>query len=502
MADIFYINSETKNNKIYLTYCHKGEIKYAIIDNYKPTLFGLTADTSAQFSELVSGKKLEPTVFNSIREANNVLREAHKNDDVTVFGNRNFHYTFLHENFKDMENSYDISKIRGFMLDIECVAEVGFPDPGKAEWPINVFCIYDTITQKYFVWGESAFDECKYIDKLKEYGVSLDDIVYEHIADEVKMLKHLLRWWREHLPAYITGWNSSKFDIPYLCHRLQRLGLDMNKLSPWKNVFIREGEYFGKPEFTVHISGVADLDYLELYKKNRFITRESYKLDFIGEIELGRKKVDFSHIANNLRELRKKDYDLFTTYNIIDVELIKALEEKLGFLSITFAVAYAAGINYGDVKSPVVTWSNIIYRTLIDEGVVLPNVKEHDKASYQGGFVLDPKVGKHRWVCSFDLASLYPSLIMQFNISPETLTNVVVPEVNVDTMMDKIKYKKPDGDLSVCPSGNTFKRDKFGIAGREMLRLYTERKSIKKEMLVHEQNEVTAETELKRRGLL
>ena len=388
------------------------------------------------------------------------------------------------------------------MIDIETIADVGFPDPGKAEWPINVLTIYDTFTEKYWVWGESPFDDCKYVDKLLEHGVALDDIVYEHIEDEVKMLKHLLRWWREHLPAYITGWNSSHFDLPYLCHRLQRLGLDMNKLSPWKSVFIKEGEFYGKPEYTVYISGIADLDYLDLYKKNRFITRESYKLDFIGEIELGRKKVDFSHVANNLRELREKDYNLFTTYNIIDVELIKSLEEKLGFLAVTFAVAYAAGINYGDVKSPVVTWSNIMYRTLIDDGVVLPNVKDHDKASYEGGFVLDPKVGKHRWVCSFDLNSLYPHLIMQFNISPETILPGVVPDVNVDLMTEGTPYNIPDGDIVVCPSGNTFRKDIYGVAGQQMERLYIERKAIKAEGLRHEQKAVNAKAELQRRGLM
>lgn len=500
MSDTFYINSEVRNNKIMLTYCHQGDVKYAQVDNYKPVLYGLSADPNTGFKELVSGKNLEPTQFSSIREANNVIREARNNNDVTVFGNRNFNYTFLHENFKNMESSYDISKIRGAMIDIETIADVGFPDPGKAEWPINVLTIYDTITEKYWIWGESPFDRCKYVDKLLEHGVTLDDIVYEHIEDEVKMLKHLLRWWREHLPAYITGWNSSHFDLPYLCHRLQRLGLDMNKLSPWKSVFIKEGEYFGKPEYTVYISGIADLDYLPIYRDSPSIpTRSSYKLDFIGEIELKRKKVDFSHVANNLRELRRNDYNLFTTYNIIDVELIKSLEDKLGLISTAIAVAYAAGINYGDVSSPVKTWANMVYRTLISDGVVLPNVKEHEVSGFQGGYVKPPQVGKHRWVCSFDLASLYPSLIMQYNISPETITSVVVPEVNVDTMLDRVQYKTSD-DLSVCPSGNTFRRDEFGVMGREMLRLYTERKAIKKEMLIHEQKEVTAETESSKRA--
>jgi DNA polymerase elongation subunit (family B) len=241
-------------------------------------------------------------------------------------------------------------------------------------------------------------------------------------------------------------------------------------------------------EYKVNICGIADLDYIDLYKKNRFITRESYKLDFIASVELDRKKVDYSEVASDLRTLHKKDWELYATYNVVDVALIVQLEEKLGFLGITFAVAYAAGINYGDVSSPVATWENIFFRDLINKKIILPNKKNHDKVSYEGAFVKAPQVGKHRWVCSFDLNSLYPHIIMGWNMSPETITSKVVPQVNVDMMVNGEHYDRPDGDLAVAPSGNTFLRSVQGIAGAQMERLYKERKSIKREMLAHEQD--------------
>ena len=264
----------------------------------------------------------------------------------------------------------------------------------------------------------------------------------------------------------------------------------------------------GRMEQKAHILGVADLDYLELYKKNRFKVRESYKLDFIAHIELGKKKADYSEVAENLRTLHKKDWDLYTTYNITDVALVKQLDDKFGYLNITFAVAYAAGINYSDVQTPVGTWENIFYRDQIDKGVVLPNKKDHDKSKYEGGYVKYPQVGKHRWIVSFDLNSLYPHLIMGSNISPETITPIQVPDATVESILlgmhtGQRAYQYPEGhNVSVCASGYTFTNEFEGVMGQQMNRLYKERKAIKKEMLQHEQKMVDAENELKRRGLL
>ncbi len=507
MSDTFYINAETRGNNILLTYSHGNEVKYVKVPNYKPVLFFEAHNVATKFKELVTGVPLVPKVFDNIREANQAIRDARDIEGTVLYGNRNFHYAFLHQQFKDMETSYNPDMIRGFILDIECPSEVGFPDPGKAEWPINLMGIHDTFTKKYHIWGLDKFDINRYADKLIESGVQPEEVIYHEHIEEVIMLDHMLTWWNDNCPAYISGWNTSTFDNPYLCHRLQKMGLDINKLSPWGVTTIREGEFLGKPEFKVNILGIADLDYLELYKKNRFKVQESYKLDHIAHVELGKKKVDYSQVAADLRTLHKKDWDLYTTYNVMDCALVKQLDDKLGYLAITIAVAYAAGINLSDVKSPVATWENIIFRDQIDKGIVLPPKKNNDKVGYEGGYVKFPQQGKHKYVCSFDLNSLYPHLIMGSNISPEKITPIVVPDATVDFILEGVATEKrmfnmPDGNYSVCASGNTFLNDEMGVAGQQMDRLYKERKSIKKEMLTHEQNEVNAETELKKRGLL
>ena len=401
-----------------------------------------------------------------------------------------------------MEN-YDPNMIRSFIIDIECPSEYGFPCPGSAEWPMNAICIYDNFTALFHVWGLGEYNKSAQVQRLLDEGVDPEKISYNYcMGDENVLFTKLLDWWKENYPAVITGWNTTTFDLPYMANRMQRLGYDMSILSPWGSVFVREKEFMGKPEWRVYISGVADLDYLELYKKNRFITRSSYQLGDICVIELGTKKVDYSEVAKDLRTLHKKDWGTYITYNVVDVNLVKRLDEKRGYLGITYAVAYKAGINFGDVSSPVGTWENIFYRELIDKGVVLPPKQNHEKVGFEGGYVKFPQVGKHRWVCSFDLNSLYPHIIMGWNMSPETIIPQVVPGVNVDLMTEGLDFQRPTANVSIAPSGNMFRNDFQGIAGQMMEKMYTERKSIKKEMLRHEQNVQDAEVEMRKRGLL
>ena len=487
----FYINSVVQNGAICLTYGHDGQVLYAKIEDYKPCLFTMTPNETP-YTELITRKNVQKIKFDSIKHANKAIKEARELPDMKYYGNRNYNLTFLHENFKDMETSYDPKMIRGFDIDIECPAEHGFPCPIKAEWPINVMCIRDSITGIYHVWGDKAFDIDVETERFKKEGIVPNTVKYYHIPDEGELLQSVLDFWTSNYPAYISGWNTAGFDLPYLYNRMRRFGLKVKTLSPWNNVWVKEFEVFGKPAQNISIAGIADLDYLDLYKKNRFITRESYKLGFIAEIELCKDKVDFSEVASDLRTLHKKDWQTYVVYNIVDTALINQFDEKLGFIGITFAVAYASGINYDDVSSPVGTWEQIMYRETIKDNVILPPKQDHDKASYEGGYVKFPQVGKHKWVVSFDLNSLYPHLIEMFNISPETITSTFVPEVNVDMMVDELPFTRPAGDLAVAPSGNTFRKDILGIAPKKMNSLYAERKSIKKEMLVHEQDKIDA----------
>lgn len=488
---LFYLNCEARGNSILLTYSHNGETKYQKIGNYQPTLFTESHGPTG-YTELLTGKHLHAKKFNNMWDANQAIRQAHDTAGMKIYGNRNFNFTFLHENFENMESTYDTSLIRGFIIDIECPSDYGFPEPTKAEWPINLMCIHDSITGKYDVYGLEAYNIDRYIDKLIDGGISREEVNYHEFDNEIDLLEAMLSYWENNYPQYITGWNISNFDMPYIYNRLQRCGFNANRLSPWSSVRVRDfDDKYGNPSQNIIISGISDLDYMRIYIDSPATpTRANYKLDFILEIEGLVRKVDYSDVAPDLKTLCKVDWDLYTIYNIIDVAGIKRLEEKLGLINCEIAVAYSSGINYSDSSSPVNTWENRFYRQMIRSNVVLPPKANNEKIGFEGGYVKFPQQGKHRWVCSFDLASLYPHLIMQYNISPETISHHMVAGVNVDSMTEALPFNMPPEDLAVCPTGNTFKRDKAGIFPEEMLRLYLERKSIKKEMLEHEQDVV------------
>lgn len=491
---IYYLDIRNKGNNILIRYIQDGVEKLMKYNKYKPVLYRLAYHgESSEYKEIINDEKVVPVEFNNIWDAK---QELYNNKDK-YYGNSNFHYTFLHEYFEN--NNFKTDEIRIFYIDIECPSEYGFPEASKAEWPIDALTIYDTLTGKYILW--SLYDFNKDDKDLKENNITEDMIHHQKFNDEKSLMKSFLNYWKNNCPVAYTGWNSSGFDLPYIYNRLLRLGLDPNDLSPWGETSLREREFQGREILSVNILGVNDLDYLELYKKNRFITRESYKLGFIGQIEGIKDKVDFGDEASNLRTLNKVNPQKYQVYNIVDVQLVKLLDDKLGFMDITFYVAYFAGINYSDVSSPVATWNNIIYKFTIDDNIVLPPIRDHVSEGFQGGFVKDPIIGKHKWVISTDAASLYPLMIRGYNISPETMTDLFVPDVSVDSMANKLPFTKPNGDYTVCPSGITFSKEKQGILPKMMEILYKERKSIKKEMLVHEKNVIKIEEEIKRRGL-
>ena len=166
--------------------------------------------------------------------------------------------------------------------------------------------------------------------------------------------------------------------------------------------------------------GVTILDYYDLYQKFTYVNQESYKLDHIASVELGEKKVEYEY--DHFKDFYTNDFQLFVEYNHQDVKLVQKLEKKLGLMELALALAYTAKVNLGDVFSQVRTWDQIIYHHLRAKDIVIPRKKNGGKKDGQiiGAYVKEPITGRHDWVVSFDLNSLYPHLIMQYNISPDT----------------------------------------------------------------------------------
>jgi len=297
------------------------------------------------------------------------------------------------------------------------------------------------------------------------------------------MLAHFIKWWVENTPDILTGWNVNLYDVPYIARRVNRILGEkwMKSLSPWNRANEREVYVQGRKNYAYDVSGINILDYLDLYRKFTYTNQESYRLDHIAFVELGQRKVDHSEY-DNFKDFYTSDWQKFIEYNIQDVELIDRLEDKMKLLELAITMSYDAKANFEDVYSQVRMWDTIIYNYLSDKNIVVPPRKGSKKdEKYAGAYVKEPIPGKYDWVVSFDLNSLYPHLIMQYNISPETLWETRHPSSSVERILNQeIDFS---GEFAVCANGAQYRKDVHGFLPKIMQKIYDERTIYKKLML-------------------
>ena len=465
----FYTNIEQAGNRILVRGYENGErVQYRV--NYNPSLF-VIANKQTDHKSL-DGRFLKEVRPGSINDCRQFINQYEGVEGFEIHGNTRYLYQYINESYSEDEIRFDSSLIRTFTLDIETGAENGFPNIETADQEILLISLRDSFTNRITVWGSKSFkNEDRQVD-------------YIHCDNETKLLSCFLKWWQENTPDVVTGWNIQLFDIPYICNRMNRiLGEEHTKLlSPWKLVSSREIYIKGRKQIAYDITGVACLDYLELYKKFTYTNQESYRLDHIASVELDAKKLDHSEF-DTFKEFYTKDWDKFVRYNIIDVRLVDQLEDKMKLIELAFTMAYDAKVNYEDVYSQVRMWDNIIYIYLDKMKVVIPPKKDSVKNDkYAGAYVKEPVPGMYDWVVSFDLNSLYPHLIMQYNLSPETL----LPRrssVNVDMLLDKAFDTSDLSGETLCANGTHYTTKHEGFLPKLMKKIYEERTIYKKKML-------------------
>ena len=317
----------------------------------------------------------------------------------------------LVDNYTDSDELSVGHKI--MIFDIEVEVTDGFPDPARAENTITSIAFNDPLTDEYFCYVLDTKDKLNLGKSRTKKDV--DTIV--SFYDEYDLLNAFFKKYIEIAPTILTGWNVEFFDVNYLYNRaVQVVGKDVaNLLSPIGQVQWSE---FSK---RYKIAGVSVLDYLALYKTFTFGQRSSYRLDAIGEYEVGEKKVEYEGTLNDLYE---NDIDKFVQYNLQDVKLVKRIDEKLNFIEIGRGIAHLGHCPYEDVfmSSRYLEGAILVY--LKKKGIVAPNKPPRPKSfgneKFVGAYVQDPIKGKHNWVYDLDITSMYPSCIMSLNISPET----------------------------------------------------------------------------------
>ena len=445
--------------------------KYRI--NYKPSLFIPTAKESEY--KTLDGRNVAKIKFNSIPETTKWINEYKDVANFEYFGNTRHQYPFIADEFPG-KIDWDLKEIKLLTIDIECESENGFPNPDKADEALICITVKDHTSKKIIVFGMGSFVNDR------------EDVQYINCVTETGLAETFTKFWVEYNPDIITGWNVKFFDIPYLMNRFRYLMGDdwILQYSPWRIVEQRStritGKGYNKQENYWDILGVDVLDYLDLYRKHTFIRRESYKLDYIGEVELGENKHENPY--DTFKEFYSNDYQKFVEYNIQDVELVDKLEDKMQLIALHLTMAYEAKVNYQDVFGQVRIWDTIIYNHLRSKNIVPPAITESKESfGYEGAYVKDPVVGFHEWIASFDLNSLYPHLIMQYNISPETMVGFEPNRVNVESMLNQEADLSDLDNRTMTPNGAQFRTDKRGFLPELMDKLYQERVIYKKKML-------------------
>ena len=476
---MFYTNVQPFGNYIALRGVDSDGRSFQDKIRYEPTLFVESHKPQNPQWKTLDNRMVAPVRWGSMKDS----RQAIKEYGGSVYGFDQFQYSFISEKFPGLVN-YDMSKIKVAYIDIETSSENGFPDVRSATE--EVLAVSIKMGKDFRVYGCGSYDP--------QPGVK-----YISCVDEKNLLLEFVNDWMMNYPDVITGWNSRFFDIPYMVNRIRNvLGEKIaNKLSPWG--WFRESEVTlvgNRKQQVFDLVGISSIDYMDAYKKFTYVNQERYSLNHIAYVELGEKKLDYSEYAS-LHELYKTNYQKFVDYNVHDVILVERLEEKMKLMEMIISLAYMAKCNFNDVFSPVKMWDCIIHNHLRNQNVVIPpKVHETKTEAYEGAFVKDPQIGRHKWVCSFDLNSLYPHLIMQYNISPETIvgmheeSGLVEPLLNREVDTDFLREK----NLTMTPNGSLYTRKKQGFLPALMEKMYTDRVKYKKMMIEEQKKGKSADT--------
>ena len=465
----FYTNVQMIGNDFLVRGYENGK-SIKVREKFNPTLF-VPAKGRSKYRTL-DGAYVDEIKPGLVSECREFIQKYSGVQGFEIHGNERYLYQYISDKYPQEHIEFDISKIKLVTIDIEVASEYGFPTVEECVEEMIAISIQDYTTKEIIVWG------------VGDYRMHQDNVIYNRCWSEAEMLTQFLSWWKDNTPDVVTGWNCQLYDIPYLARRITRvLGEKFAKqLSPWS--MIREDNVFIKNRtFAVYeISGITVLDYLDLYRKFTYTNQESYKLDHIANVELGARKI--ANPYDTFKEFYRNDWQKFIEYNIRDVELVDRLEDKMKLIELALTMAYDAKVNYSDVFYQVRMWDAIIYNYLKSRNIVIPQTEKQSKdEKYAGAYVKEPKPGIYDWVVSFDLNSLYPHLIMQYNISPETLLDERHPTVTVDRVLNQEINFEMHKDYAVCANGAMFRKDKRGFLPELMEKIYKDRTIYKKKML-------------------
>ena len=534
----FYTNIQRVGNKFWLRYSDEsGRDCTAWIDDYQPMLYVKTNEPSVH--KTIFGESLKPMQSESVKHARELMKRYDGIEGFELYGNPNFEYSYIYDTFGH-RCKYDPDRIYAAIIDIETrVGErsTGFPYPYQAAEEITL--ITHLYKNQYHIFAVADFD-------IEEYNtIGLD--TFKHVYDnEDAMLKAYVSFWQTNYPHAVTGWNVENFDLGYIINRIrQRLGdTVVLLLSPVKQVKLEFYEDDPTQLKKIDIRGIEILDYMLMYKKyspgERDFSLDAFAEDFLGENKVenptgGSFKAFYSgefdiyenpqndiqrlamrrttirlEIANGNRtnekefneldkEIKRKCWNMFVWYNVRDVDIVKRLDENLNMLNLTYTIAYLIGMNYSDVFGTVKPWDIFIQNENAEKNRFI-TMKENQNfmpRELMGGYVHLYNPGLYKDGVTLDATSLYPSLMMCFNIGPDTILNEedvpneLLPYYDRNLIQDFLENGIPQEleealvrhNLTMTMNGMFFTRDKQGFIAETVTDVFKQRKAEKKLML-------------------
>ena len=479
---MFYTNVYTHGNNVLFRGIDNGKrVRHKI--PFEPSLYVRSGKESIHKS--LWGQNLERIKFPSINEAKDFVKLCKDVSNFPIFGNTNYTYQFISKMFPTVIK-FDITQMKIVTIDIETSTEYGFPDVRNAQEEVLLITMQDYNTKEITSFG------------CKPYLSKKANATYIQCRDEFDLLRQFINFLKLDYPDVITGWNCQLFDIAYLSSRITRVLGDeaLKECSPWNIIRQHEVPYArGRTQMAYDWKGISILDFMDLYKKFSYKMVENYKLDTVAKEELNKEKL--KHNYGSFKEFYTKDWELYVDYNIVDVELVDQLESKMQIINLILTMAYDAKCNYTDIFSSVRTWDCILFNKLQEQNIIVHNPPPIDPLldrQIMGAFVKEPKPSQYDWVVSFDATSLYPSIIMTWNMSPETLVNgqkyLADDERSIQKLIDRdfITQSIHDEDLAMAANGQCFRKDRKGILPELIEFYFGERQVAKKLMLAAQSN--------------
>ena len=422
--------------------------------------------------------------------------------------------------------------MRVFYIDIEVEIKDVFPDPKLADYPINVISLYDSLTSIMHVWVYKSKtktdlnDVYDLVPEKRQNEINKEIFKYKsnikieyHLFDnEVKMLDDYINFWKNNYPDVITGWNIDRFDIKYIMSRVIKLfGEEKSKVFSPVNGRVKrpvftilekpqKGISNAEPTEIYRFSGISCCDYLNLYKKFQGTSRQSFKLDYIANFELGVGKLDYYEMGyESMREFMEKNFSTFIQYNIIDTLLIRLLDEKLKLINLMRRLSNISLCEFENIYQsiPNILGSLTIQARKLGVKYMTNSNKSEDKKdvsdTFEGAFVYPTKPGYYKnGIVSLDFNSLYPNVIMTLNLSPDTKVgkileteplnreHITIKKVNGQTteLTHEQFIKLLEEKCTLAPNNVLYLKPavKFGIVPTFLDALYKDRVAAKKEM--------------------